>query len=32
VLAFAEVRFNAIDERLFWAGDHEINLIKLKIL
>jgi len=31
-LAFAEVRFNAIDERLFGTRDHEINLIKIRIV
>lgn len=30
VLAFAEVGFDAIDERLFRAGDHEINLIQIR--
>ena len=32
VLAFAEMGFNAIDEGLFRTGDHEINLIKVRVL
>ena len=32
VLAFAEVRFDAIDERLFRTRDHEINLIKIRVV
>jgi len=32
VLAFAEMGFNAIDERLFRTRDHEINLIKVRVM
>ena len=32
VLAFAEMGFDAIDERLLRTGDHEINLIKIRVV
>ena len=32
MLTFAEVGFNAIDERLFGTRDHKINLIKIRIV
>lgn len=32
MLAFAEMGLDAIDERLFRTGDHEINLIKIRVL
>jgi hypothetical protein len=31
MLAFAKVRFNAIDEGLFRTGYHKINLIKIRM-
>ena len=31
-LAFAEVGFNAIDEGLFGTGDHQINLMEIRVV
>ena len=32
VLAFAKVGLNTIDERLLRTGDHEIDLIKIRVM
>lgn len=32
MLAFAEMGFNAIDERLLGTGDHEIDLNKVRVV